>query len=774
MSVMVRRVSTAGLLALLGIFLPACGGGGVSGRTEGIGDEITAWDLFGDILLEQGLASDMVDSLDGLSGDTRPGGLDAYAEVEVSFLTDGPTDASSCLDRLDCAGSMGLAPPCHVWTCMDGTCVPEPLGDGTACDDGSACTVADHCEAGHCSGVAIACEDDHDPCTAETCDPASGCQYIPLTGHPCEDGSACTEGDQCVFGRCLGQQVLCDDGDPCTFDDCDDSSGCVHGPTPVRACDDGDACTRDDECHEGECRGVRLDCDDGNECTEDDCVSTLGCIHKPLNGKPCSDGSACTIEDHCEMGVCVGTPKNCNDGNPCTTEVCDPIQGCLYPPADGVGCNDGNPCTDQDRCAGGVCLGQATACDDDNVCTVDSCTDQSGCIHIQVPGLWCDDSNACTEGDYCSKGSCLPGSPVDCNDGNECTTDFCDPHAGCVNLPLSGTPCDDHDECTKDDRCVQGGCVGSPMVCDDANPCTGDSCDPETGCQYLPLATACDDGDPCTEGDYCEDGQCRPGRNPQCLAIKRVVLAGDSWSTGLIAPLRDALDARGYEEVAVSWELTAKPGSTVSGWLSDSNLMDALFVSLDAEPRAGILFFTLGGNDYLRACASGLGLMDTLGWFTTMTSIQWDLQAFVALAQSGRPHLKVVLIGYDYLNYLMIEALGFSFPGMNLVKFNLGMVDLAMRGRNVAQGTQNVVYAHNMGLIQHTFGDAMFGYGPGAAPKPGPAPTYDPFPVGWFAYPSPLAHIPDGIHPDYAGFRAIIENTLDQGPAAWIEGKPWP
>jgi hypothetical protein len=37
-----------------------------------------------------------------------------------------------------------------------------------------------------------------------------------------------------------------------------------------------------------------------------------------------------------------------------------------------------------------------------------------------------------------------------------------------------------------------------------------------------------------------------------------------------------------------------------------------------------------------------------------------------------------------------------------------------------------------------------------------------------------VEHIPDGIHPDYDGFRAIMENSLDQGAAAWIEGKPWP
>jgi len=278
-----------------------------------------------------------------------------------------------------------------------------------------------------------------------------------------------------------------------------------------------------------------------------------------------------------------------------------------------------------------------------------------------------------------------------------------------------------------------------------------------------------------------------PGKDPECLAVKRVVLAGDSWSTGLIFPLRDALDDRGYEEVAVTFEWTSIPGSTVSGWVNDPQKMAGLFLALDMDPPADILFFTLTGNDYLGAAKSGLGLMGALEWFITMTLIQWDLQTFVALAKAGRPNLKILMVGYDYLHFEMMGALGISFPGFDRIKFNLGMIDLCARARDVALATPGMVYAHNIGLLQHTFGDYYHfpflcpapalgfpEYGPGVAPKPGPAPGYNPFPGGWFTYPSPVDHIPDGIHPDYAGFRAIIENSLDQGPANWIEGKPWP
>lgn len=46
-------------------------------------------------------------------------------------------------------------------------------------------------------------------------------------------------------------------------------------------------------------------CDDGNPCTDDLCDATLGCRHYN-NSSVCSDGNACTSNDVCNGGVCVG------------------------------------------------------------------------------------------------------------------------------------------------------------------------------------------------------------------------------------------------------------------------------------------------------------------------------------------------------------------------------------------------------------------------------------------------------------------------------------
>jgi len=689
--------------------------------------------------------------------------------IEVASET--PSEVAECVLDADCVDGAAPGLPCRAVACQEGHCVEVTASDGVPCDDGDGCTTADACVAGACRGLPVVCAD-AGPCSSGACDPSEGCVTHPATGPACDDGSACTAFDACVLGVCLGEPIVCDDGDGCTVDACDPGVGCVVAPATGPACDDADACTTGDVCRTGACEGSPISCDDGDACTADTCDPATGCDHRALNGAPCDDGSACTVEDHCAKGVCVGASLPCTDGNPCTADACDPLEGCVFPPADGAGCNDGNACTDLDRCVDGSCAGEATACDDGNPCTVDGCTFVGGCFHQQPANLPCDDHDACTVDDRCYLGVCRSGLARECNDGNGCTADGCDPAAGCFTEDLAGTPCDDHDACTAGDACQGGACVGAPLACDDQNPCTLDGCDPAVGCTFAPNADPCDDGDPCTSGDVCADGACQPGWDPECLAVDRVVLAGDSWSSGLILPLRDALDARGYEEVTVSWELTSKPGSTVAGWLADSSLMLGLYVALDAEPRADILFFTLSGNDYLGACKSGLGLVGALEWWLTMSKIQLDLQTFVALARAGRPHLRIMLIGYDYLAFDLLQLLGFAFPGFDRIKFNLGLVDLAQRGRSVAASTPDMIYAHNMGLLQYTFGDPLFGYPPGAAPKPGPAPTYDPFPGGWFTHPSPAGFIPDGIHPSYDGFRAIIENSLDQGATTWIEGTP--
>jgi hypothetical protein len=97
----------------------------------------------------------------------------------------------------------------------------------------------------------------------------------------------------------------------------------------------------------------------------------------------------------------------------------------------------------------------------------------------------------------------VPGTPLNCNDSNPCTDDSCDSAAGCFNVPNDANPCTDGTVCTSGDACVAGACVGTPVVCDDGDACNGSEfCDSVLGCQAgTPLT--CDDANPCTD-DSCD------------------------------------------------------------------------------------------------------------------------------------------------------------------------------------------------------------------------------------------------------------------------------
>lgn len=213
-------------------------------------------------------------------------------------------------------------------------------------------------------------------------------------------------------------------------------------------------------------------------------------------GELCSDG---------------GCAPECNDGNPCTDDVC--VGGsCTFTPTPGP-CDDGNPCTIGDSCSGSVCMpGSPLVCDDGSICTDDICVDGS-CTFTPTPGP-CDDLDACTVGDACSGGVCVPGPPRVCEDGNPCTADLC-VDGSCTFTPIA-SPCDDGNRCTIGDTCSGRICVpGSPLVCDDGNPCSADVC-VDGSCTFTPIAGPCDDGNPCTIGDICSDRVCVPGSRLVC------------------------------------------------------------------------------------------------------------------------------------------------------------------------------------------------------------------------------------------------------------------
>ena len=74
--------------------------------------------------------------------------------------------------------------------------------------------------------------------------------------------------------------------------------------------------------------------------------------------------------------------------------------------------------------------------------------------------------------------------PLSCEDNDACTGDHCDPETGCVYELID---CDDNNACTEDTCDSVFGCFNTPISCDDDNECTADNCDPDFGCVHTDI-----------------------------------------------------------------------------------------------------------------------------------------------------------------------------------------------------------------------------------------------------------------------------------------------
>jgi hypothetical protein len=298
--------------------------------------------------------------------------------------------------------------------------------------------------------------------------------------------------------------------------------------------------------------------------------------------------------------LCTGV--NCNDGNACTADSCDPATGtCSHAPEpEGLHCGDPSSsiCDSADRCNdSGVCLSNhvddgAQCSEVDSECQIpDSCL--AGLCHdngVKPAGVACGDptSTECKAADSCNGGGwCVPNLAPD---GTLCGD--------------AGTQCINQDTCTAG-ACHDNGFVAAGMACGDLSngQCdAADSCNGSgvCGANHAASGTSCNDGEACTNADACDGaGLCAGARDELCFAcvgntaplVSPAVVASPgepvALVSGLVSVTASFADAEGQSRTCtIDWGdgsapdfgVVTEPTETEAGTCTGTHLYTAVGV----------------------------------------------------------------------------------------------------------------------------------------------------------------------------------------------------
>jgi hypothetical protein len=275
--------------------------------------------------------------------------------------------------------------------------------------------------------------------------------------------------------------------------------------------------------------------------------------------------------------LCIGV--SCDDGNPCTVDVCDPATGLCSHPPEPVGVRCGDPTS-------GIC-DSADRCDGAGVCLTNNTPDGTPCAEIDSD---CEIQNTCLAGACHDNGVKPAGSACGDPAGTQCdAADSCDDSGFCLsNLSPDGSACGDAgSECVNADGCVAGIChdngfVAAGAVCGDSSSgqCDdADSCDGTGSCtaNHAASGTACSDAEACTNADACDgSGLCAGVRDELCFAcigntgpiVAATVIASPAepvaLESGLVSATATFTDAPGQAwTCTIDWGDGSTPDSGV-------------------------------------------------------------------------------------------------------------------------------------------------------------------------------------------------------------------
>ena len=386
----------------------ACSSSSPTGATDGAGQP-EVWEIkTNDIRVDGGL-SDLLDLRSdvpefdvrvdpetctpanagtGCPCDTNPDCLSGWCVFHFGDKVCSKTCVEECPEGWSCEPASGPDPVSVCKSLYPSLCLPCTKSDDCKDLGGGKCVVYGP-EVGSLCGAGC---DEGTPCPAgyecketETTEGQTSSQCMLVEGEcSCTDYAIAEEAQTgCTvtneFGACPGWRVCSGEG----------LSGCSAATPAEETCDGVD----------NDCDGDADDgdlCEDGNECTKDLCQTMDGCVNEPLDGVACFDGDTCTYDDHCEAGVCVGLPLDCDDGNPCTDDDCGPPDGCIHEDNSLTCEDDGDPCT-EDICSGGdgkceggespeYCIVDCSGCGD-AVCGLNESPGECP-VDCPVPSLW--------------------------------------------------------------------------------------------------------------------------------------------------------------------------------------------------------------------------------------------------------------------------------------------------------------------------------------------------------------------------------------------------
>ena len=422
-----------------------------------------------------------------------------------------------CLVAGDC--NDGVA--CTVESCVANACVSTP--DDAPCNDGQFCNGVETCDPLlDCqAGTPVDCSD-ATACTIDQCNETTDqCENTP-DDSLCSDGEFCNGVETCdpLLGCQAGTAVDCDDGVACTADTCDEiADQCTNVPNDA-SCDDGLFCNGDETCD------ALLDCQPGTDpCPGQACDEPSDTCVACLVDADCSDGVACNGAEVCTGGTCQpGTPVVCDDGQACTTDTCtEPSGACAFTPndaacSDGLFCNGEEVCNPVTGCESGPtvdCSGVVAECGDG------FCNETTDACDAFPTDALCDDGLFCNGVEQCDpSNTCQAGTPIDCDDGFNCTSDSCNEAADTCNHTPDDALCQDGAFCNGAEICDPlAGCqAGPPVDCSDGVGCTIDTCNETTdACESAPDDALCDDGAFCNGDETCDALlDCQAGAPPDC------------------------------------------------------------------------------------------------------------------------------------------------------------------------------------------------------------------------------------------------------------------